>query len=85
MIARTKKEKSPKKTVMISCEVQMIQPNAVPASSGTWYSTSILEISGGKNPKPPLVKVITNPPITKATMVVPNVMFLVASKEYTVR
>ena len=70
--------------VMISCDVQIIQPKAFPASSGIWYKNKILAIKTGKNPKPPLVKDIVNPPMTNATIIVPKLILLVASNENTV-
>ena len=74
MIGSNKNDKSPRKTVMSSCEVHTIQPKAFPASNGMWYKNKLLAISIGKNPNPPLVKAMVKLPITKATNAVPKVI-----------
>ena len=74
MIGNNKKDKSPRKTVMTSCEVHTIQPKAFPASRGMWYKYKILAIKIGKNQNPPLVNAMVKLPITKATNAVPKVM-----------
>ncbi len=75
----------PNKTVISNCEVQTIHPNAFPASSEMPYRNKILAIKTGKNPKPPLVKVIVKPPMTKATTTVPILIELVASRENIIK
>ena len=75
----------PNKTVINNWDVQTIQPNAFPASSEIPYRNKILAIKTGKNPKPPLVKVIVKPPITKATSTVPMSIELVASNEKIIK
>ena len=69
-----KNDKSPRETVMKSCEVHTIHPKAFPASNGMLYKNKILAIKIGKNPKPPLVNAMVKLPITKATKAVPKVM-----------
>lgn len=81
---KAKKEKRPRITVMINCEVQTIHPNAFPASRGILYKNRILAINMGKKPKPPFVKVMVKLPITKATNAVPKLTELVSFKENVV-
>ena len=73
------KAKTPRKTVIMSCEVQTIQPKALPATSGILYKNKILAIKTGKNPNPPLVKAIVKLPMIKATKTAPKLIELVSS------
>ena len=75
----TKKANIPKTTVIKSCDVQIIQPKAFPASIGMLYRNKIFAIKIGKKPKPPLVNVMVRLPITNATKHVPSEIPDVAS------
>lgn len=70
-IGKIRNAKIPKTTVISSCDVQTIQPKALPATSGIPYKNKIFAIIIGKNPKPPFVKAMIKLPITKATNAVP--------------
>src|SRR5690606_7585597 len=77
-IGRNKNDKPPKTITKTVCEVQRIQPKAVPAVNEIPYNAKILAISKGKAPIPPLVKLIARLPTTKATIVTPSDIVLVS-------
>ena len=75
-----KKDNPPRIMIWMVCDVQIIQPKAVPASFGIPYKANIPAITTGKTPKPPLENEIAKLPITKAVNTIPKLISLVSNK-----
>ncbi len=64
-------------------DVQMIQPNAVPASSAIPYNNKTFEIEMGKAPIPPLVKPTATVPKINPIITISNEIDAVSGIENT--
>lgn len=63
------------------CDVQIIHPNAVPASSAIPYNSNTLAMEIGKAPIPPLVKPTAKLPKIKPIITTSNEMEAVSGME----